>query len=81
MILGPNWYLPVSGIPGMLIAIPAETAIALAFFWLAMWVLSTAGIVWEAVHDSPQRPIGKSKRRPIGRPPRGGKRRPALYPA
>jgi hypothetical protein len=80
MILGPNWYLPANGIPDLPIAVPTGTVIALALLWLTILAFSSGGIVWEALHDPPQRPIGRSKKGPVHRPPRGGPRRPALYP-
>lgn len=81
MFLGPNWFLPPSGVPGLPIGLPAETTVALAFLWAAMWVFSSAGIAWEALHGGPQRPIGKSQGKSVRRTRRGGRAHPALYPA
>jgi hypothetical protein len=78
--LGPNWYPPPTGVADFRLALPAEIAAALGFFWLAILILSLAGIVWAATEDSRQRPLGKSKKGAPGRQPRGRAGRPALYP-
>jgi len=80
MNLGPNWYPPTIGIPDFPMVLPAEVAVALGSFWLVTLVVSLAGIVWAAMHESRHHPLERPKKGAPRRQPRGGTRRPALYP-
>jgi hypothetical protein len=80
MYFAPNWHPPTVGIPDLPMALPAEVAAALGCLGLAMSVLSTGGILWQATRKSRQRPLGNPKKGAPRRHPRGGARRPALYP-
>jgi hypothetical protein len=80
MNLEPNWYPPAAGIPDFPMALPPELAVALGSLWLAISLLSLAGIVWAMMRDSRQRPLGKSEKGAPHRQHSGRARRPELYP-